>query len=50
MFFSEHSVQPFNVPLSGTTRVSRYAEETFTHSLILIVNQPLSASSIYYDP
>ena len=25
-------------------------EETFTHSLILIIIQPLSVSSIYYDP
>jgi len=25
-------------------------EETFTHSPILIIIQPLSASSIYYDP
>jgi len=25
-------------------------EETFTHSPVLIIIQPLSASSIYYDP
>jgi len=25
-------------------------EDTFTHSPILIIIQPLSASSIYYDP
>jgi len=25
-------------------------EETFTHSPILTIIQPLSASSIYYDP
>jgi len=36
-------------PLSGTTRVSQYQKK---HSLtpILIINSPLSASSIYYDP
>jgi len=38
--------------LLGTTRVSRYQKQTFTHSLtpIVIINHPLSASSIYYDP
>ena len=25
-------------------------EETFTHSPVVIIIQPLSASSIYYDP
>jgi len=38
--------------LTTTTvlRVEPVPEETFTHSPILIVIQPLSASSIYYDP
>jgi len=44
-------LQLFYGPLSGTTRVSRYqSRRSFTHSPILIIIQPLSASSIYYDP
>jgi len=39
--------------LSGTTRVSRYQKKhspTHTVTPIMVINHPLSASSIYYDP
>ena len=42
-------LQPFYDPLYGTTRSELVPEETFTHSPILIIIQPLSASSICYD-
>jgi len=39
---------PFYDSLSGTTRMSRYQKKI--HPLtMLIINHPLSASSIYYD-
>ena len=41
--------------LSTTTRVSRYQKKhshthTHTHTPIVVINHPLSASSVYYDP
>jgi len=45
-------LQHFNGRLSGTTRLGRYQKKhspTHTHP-ILIVEHPLSTSSIYYDP
>jgi len=39
--------QPFYGPMSGTTQVSWYHKKHST--TILIINQPLSASNIYYD-
>ena len=37
-------------PLSGAIPGRAGTEETFTHSPVLVINPPLSASSIYYDP
>jgi len=41
---------PFYGPLSGTTRVSDTRKNIQPFTPILIINHPLSASSIYYDP
>jgi len=36
--------------LSGTTRVSRYQKKHSPTTPIVVINHPLSVSSIYYDP
>jgi len=42
--------QAFYGPLSGTTQVSQYQKKHSPAQPILIINYPLSASFIYYDP
>jgi len=41
--------QPFNGPLSWTTRVSRYQKKHSPFTPILIIRHPLSTFSIHYD-